>query len=339
MASNDLILVTGASGFIAKYCIAEALGRGYRVRGTLRHMGRQDEVRAAVGESGDRLTFVAADLTHDDGWDAAAQGCRHVLHVASPYPIRVPRDREGLVPVARDGTLRVLRAAVAARCERFVVTSSMAAILYGHAKREGRVFTEADWSNPDAPNISAYAISKTRAERAAWQFMETASGDTGLIAMNPGAVFGPAHDRSIESSGDIIGLLLRGRAPLVPRAAVTVVDVRDVATAHVAALEKPGIVGRRCILASEGLRFLDMGRILGEAFPERRGRMPKGELPDFVVRTAAIFDGAARAAASELGPVPQFSNATAREILGIQFRTGREAIVAMAKSLITLGMA
>jgi dihydroflavonol-4-reductase len=339
MANNDLVLVTGASGFIAKHCIAEALSRGYRVRGTLRHMGRQDEVRAAVGERGDRLAFVEADLTRDDGWDAAAKDCRHVLHVASPYPIRQPSDREGLVPIARDGTLRVLRAAVGARVERVVVTSSMAAILYGHPTREGRIFTEADWSDPDGQNISAYAISKTRAERAAWQFMETASGDTGLIAMNPGAVFGPAHDNSIESSGEIIGFLMRGRFPLVPRAAVTIVDVRDVATAHVSALEKPSIVGRRCILAAEGMRFLDVGNILGKAFPDRRARMPKGELPDWFIRAVAVVNPTIRAALPELGPVPQFSNATAREVLGITFRPAAEAIVAMGRSLTTLGMA
>lgn len=339
MASNDLVLVTGAGGFIAKHCIAEALARGYRVRGTLRDMGRQQEVRAAVGEGGDRLSFVEADLTGDKGWQDAVRDCRHVLHVASPYPIRLPRDREGLVPIARDGTLRVLRAAVAARCERVVVTSSMAAILYGHPTREGRVFTEADWSNPDAPNISAYAISKTRAERAAWQFMETAPGDTGLVVMNPGAVFGPAHDSSVQSSGELIAILMKGKAPLVPRAAVTVVDVRDVAAAHVAALEMPGIVGRRCILASEAMRFLDLGNVLGDAFPDRRSRMPKGELPDFLVRLGGLFNGTARAAVYELGAIPQFSNATAREVLGIRFRSGREAVVAMAESLITLGMA
>jgi dihydroflavonol-4-reductase len=339
MADNDLVLVTGASGFIAKHCIAEALKHGFNVRGTLRHMQRADEVRAAVGEKGNRLSFVEADLTHDDGWDAAARGCRHVLHVASPYPLRQPRDREGLVPIAREGTLRALKAAVAARVERVVVTSSMAAIVYGHKSRAGRTFTEADWSNPDGPNISPYAISKTRAERAAWQFMETSGGETGLVSINPGAVFGPAHDRGVESSGEIISIMMRGRAPLVPRVGLTVVDVRDVAEAHIAALEKPGVVGRRFITTAEGMRFLDIGTVLGEAFPDRRRRMPRGELPDFLVRLAGIFDPTARNAAAELGIVPQFSNESARELLGIRFRSGREAIVAMAESLITLGMA
>ena len=339
MPDNDLIFITGASGFIAKHCIAEALRHGFNVRGTLRHMQRADEVRAAVGEHGNRLSFVEADLTRDDGWDAATRGCRHVLHVASPLPLRQPRDREGLVPIARDGTLRVLKAAVAARVERVVVTSSMAAILYGHASRAGRTFTEADWSNPDAPNISPYAISKTRAERAAWLFMETASGETGLVAINPAAVFGPAHDRGVETSGEIISTLMKGRVPLVPRVGMTVVDVRDVATAHVAALEKPGVVGRRFIMAAEGMRLLDLGAVLREAFPDRRRRMPRGELPDFLVRIAGIFDPTARTAAAELGSVPQFSNESARELLGIRFRSGREAAVAMAESLITLGMA
>ncbi len=338
MPDNDIVLVTGASGFIAKHCIAEALRHGFNVRGTLRHMQRADEVRAAVGEHGNRLSFVEADLTRDDGWDAAARNCRHVLHVASPYPLRQPREREGLVPIAREGTLRVLKAAVAARVDRVVVTSSMAAIVYGHGSRIGRIYTEADWSNPDGPNISPYAISKTRAERAAWQFMETAGGETGLITINPGAVFGPAHDRSVESSGEIISIMMRGRAPLVPRIGITLVDVRDVAEAHVAALEKPGVVGRRFITTAEGMRFLDVGRILAETFPDRRF-LPRGELPDFLVRLAGIFDPTARNAAAELGTVPHFSNESARELLGIRFRSGREAVVAMAESLITLGMA
>jgi dihydroflavonol-4-reductase len=339
MAGNDLVLVTGAGGFIAKHCIAEALRHGFDVRGTLRHMQRADEVRAAVGERGDRLSFVEADLTRDDGWEATARGCRHVLHVASPYPLRQPRDREALVPIARDGTLRVLKAAAAARAERVVVTSSMAAILYGHGSRIGRIFTEADWSNPDGPHISPYAISKTRAERAAWQFMETSGGETGLIAINPGLVFGPAHDRSVETSGEIISTLMKGRLPLVPRVGMTIVDVRDVAAAHIAALERPAVVGRRFITTAEGMRLLDIGNVLGEAFPDRRRRMPRGELPDFLVRIAGIFDPTARNAAAELGTVPHFSNDSARELLGIRFRSGREAIVAMAESLITLGMA
>lgn len=339
MANNDLVLVTGASGFIAKHCIAEALLRGYQVRGTLRHMQRADEVRAAVGEQGSRLSFVEADLTRDDGWEAAARGCRHVLHVASPYPLHQPKGREDLVPMARDGTLRVLKAAISAGAERVAVTSSMAAIMSGHPARAGYVFTETDWSNPDAPNITPYSISKTRAERAAWQFMETAGGTTGLVALNPGAVFGPAHDAGVESSGDIVALLLSGRWPLVPRYGVTIVDVRDVAVAHLEALERPGVVGRRFVLAAESMRIVEMGRVLADAFPDRRKRLPRGELPDFMVRLVALFDRTARAALPDLGDAPRFSNESARELLGIRFRSGREALVAMAESLITLGRA
>jgi nucleoside-diphosphate-sugar epimerase len=339
MSDNDLVLVTGASGFIAKHCIAEALRRGFNVRGTLRHMQRADEVRAAVGEQGDRLSFVEADLMRDEGWSDAVGGCRHVLHVASPYPLRQPKGREDLVPVARDGTLRVLKAAVAAGVERVAVTSSMAAILSGHPSRSGHVFTEADWSNPDAPNITPYAISKTRAERAAWQFMETAGGKTGLVALNPGAVFGPAHDRSVESSGEVISLLLSGRAPLVPRYGVTVVDVRDVAVAHLEALERPGAVDRRFILAADSMRVIEMARVLAKTFPDRRRRLPRGELPDFMVRLIGLFDGTARAAVADLGEAPRFSNEPARLLLGMSFRPAEEAIIAMARSLITLGMA
>jgi dihydroflavonol-4-reductase len=334
----DLVLVTGAGGFIAKQCILTALDKGYRVRGSIRRREAEAEVRALAPDAGERLEFAIADLMADAGWDAATRDCRYVLHVASPYPLKTPRDRHALVPPARDGTVRVLRAAVAAGVERVVVTSSLAAVISGHPPGRERAFGETDWSNPEAPNISPYAISKTVAERAAWDFIREKGGRTGLVSINPGGVFGPAHDRSVETSGEIIAMFLKGRYPLVPHFGIGIVDVRDVGAAEVAALTAPQAAGRRFLLSAGPRLLIEIGRILGEAFPAYRKRMPRGEMPDWLVRLYGIFDSAARTAVPDLGPAPRIDSKPAEEILGITFRKPEEAILAMARSLIELKM-
>lgn len=335
---GNLVLVTGASGFIAKHVIKAALDRGYGVRGTIRRPSAEADVRAAVGEGVPRLSFVRADLLSDDGWPQAVGGCRYVVHVASPFPLLAPPDRDALVPVARDGTLRVLRAAADAGVERTVLTSSCVAIWSGHAPDADRVFTEADWSLTDGPNADSYSLSKTIAERSAWDFAaEHPSGMT-LASINPSLVMGPPLDRHVEASAGMVLMFLRGRYPLVPNWGIEVVDVRDVAAAHLAALETPAAAGRRFIVSDRPLTLRDMGRILGREFPAFRRRMPTGTLPTFLARLLARVDPGLGQIAPDLGPPKRTSTRAAQDVLGIQCRPAEEALVAMARTVIDLGM-
>jgi len=339
MAAGDRVLVTGAGGFIAKHCVAELLRRGYRVRGSVRRPEAAAEIAAAVGVTDpDRLDFATLDLTADDGWDAALRDCRYLMHVASPFPLKAPKDREALLAPARDGTRRALAAASRNGVARTVLTSSTAAILSGHRGRGGHVWTEADWSDVDSPTIQPYPLSKTLAERLAWDFVAADASGMELTAVNPGFVLGPALDRDVGTSAEIVQLFLKGAYPAVPRLSFPVVDVRDVALTHVAALESPQAAGERFICASDSLWLKDIGSILRAAFPAFGRKPPVRELPDFAVRLLALVDPNLRAASTELGEAKRASNAKAEAVLGIRFRPAEEAVVAMAQSLLDLGL-
>ncbi len=337
----DRVLVTGASGFLAKHCIAELIKNGYQVRGTLRRPAAAPEVVAAVSTVADpagRLEFVTLDLTADAGWDEAIRECRYLLHVASPFPFKVPKTRDALLAPARDGTRRALAAAARNGVERTVLTSSTVAILSGHPQAANRVYTEKDWSDINSPDILPYPLSKTLAERAAWDFVAQDKSGMKLAVINPGLILGPALDRDIGASAEMILVCLQGKYPALPRIDMAVVDVRDVAAMHVAALEAPNAAGERFICASETVWLKDIGRILLANFPEFRGRLPTRELPDFVVRLGALFDARLKGAAVDLGKARPVSNEKARTLLGFRFRPAEEAVVAMAQSLLDLGL-
>ncbi|MCW5713985.1 MAG: aldehyde reductase [Bauldia sp.] len=337
MAAGETILVTGARGFIAKHCIVALLERGYGVVGTLRDPSDEAEVRAAVAtkvDAGDRLRFAKAELTSDAGWDDAMRGVRHVLHVASPYPLNQPRDVNEVVRPAREGTLRVLTAARAAGVKRVVLTSSVAAI--ASARYDRTRFDESDWSDVSSLGINAYALSKTLAERAAWDFVADGKGPE-LAVINAGQVFGPPLDANVQTSGEMIENFLRGKYPIVARFGLPVADVRDVAAAHVAAMEKPEAAGQRFIVADAFLWFADIGRIIGEALPAYRRKMPKGELPNVVSRLVVPFRPDMRAVKGDLGRVWEVDSEKAKSVLGITIRPAREAVVAMAEALIRFG--
>jgi dihydroflavonol-4-reductase len=302
----------------------------------LRNLDRAGEVRAAVGEAGDRQSILAADLTAYAGWPEPVAGCRFVLHTASPLSIRQPRDPDVLVRPAREGTLRVLGAAAAAGVERTVVTSSIAAMAYDPTRPKDHVLTEADWSNVDAP-IAAYPLSKTLAERAAWDFVASDRSGMTLSVVNPCVVLGPAPDADLSASGQIVRLLLSGWVPVLVPVAFTIVDVRDVAEAHLRAMELPEAAGGRFIIASEPMWVKDMALALREAFPRLARRIPSREIPAGLVRTVARFVPGMQG--RDVGVLPRMSNAKAREILGLDFRSGREAVVEMGRSLIALNAA
>jgi dihydroflavonol-4-reductase len=336
----DRVLVTGASGFLAKHCTAELLRQGYDVRGSLRTPERAAEVRAAVAadDPGDRLDFAMLDLEGDAGWDEAMAGCRYLMHVASPFPLAVPADRDALVGPAREGTLRALRAASRAGIARTVLTSSLAAVYNGHDHPAGHAYTEADWSDVDSPLTQPYPRSKTLAERAAWDFVAQDRSGMALAVINPSLILGPAPDRQIGSSAEVIRLYLTGKYPAVPRIEMHVVDVRDVAAMHVAALSAPEAAGERFLCSSGPLWLREISQVLAAEFPQFRRKLPMRQLPDWLVRLAGRFDRTLRNVVPDLGRSRPVSTEKAQACFGLTMRPPQEAVVAAAQSLIDHGV-
>ena len=338
--SDTTVLVTGASGFIATHCIAQLLDRGYRVRGTLRTPSREAAIRTAVEtqtDPGDRLSFCIADLTSDDGWADAVQGCTYVLHVASPFPRELPEHEDDLIRPAREGALRVLRAAAEAGVERVVMTSSLAAVVYGHGKSD-RVFDESDWSV--AENCGPYPKSKTLAERAAWDFIESLPGDKKmeLAVINPGVVLGPVLEKDYGTSGEVVRKLMKREMPGCADVGWAPVDVRDVAGAHIAAMVTPAAAGKRFCCALDHVSLQDIAKVLETNFASRGYRIPTRVLPNFLVRIAAIFDKTIRVIVPELGKKERISSERIRKELDWQPRSFEEMVVAMGDSMIEHGI-
>jgi len=335
-AKKKIVLVTGASGFIAKHCIVRLLNEGYVVRGSLRSPGRADEVRAAIATKAptDDLSFVTLDLMSDDGWDEAAKGCTFVQHVASPFPNADPDDENDLIIPAREGALRAMRAAAKAKVKRVVLTSSMAAVAYGNEHEPGYVYDEKDWSNIDG-NISAYLKSKTIAERAAWDFIETPeAGNMELSVINPGAVLGPLLDSTYSTSGELARKLLAGEVPACPEIGFSCIDVRDVADAHFNAMTMPVAAGRRYLLIESYAWMLDISKILNEA----GYKTPLKKLPNFMVHVMAMFDKTVRMIKRGLGKKENVSNERLRTELGIEPRSLKEMSLSMAESMVEFGV-
>lgn len=335
------ILLTGISGFIAKHCAVELLNAGYGVRGTVRSLGKSAEVRESLGRHApvSRLEFVQADLTADAGWDAAVRGCEHVVHVASPFPARPPKHDDELIRPAVDGTLRVMRAAAEGGVRRFVQTSSMVAVMYGHPRTRTEPFTEDDWTRVESPDVTAYGRSKTLAERAAREFAAREGAALHYASVNPGFVLGPALDRDIGTSAAVIQMFLKGKYPGVPRLMIPCVDVRDVARMHRLALETSAPSGGRYLCAAEVLSFLEMSLAIREKLGAEARRSPTRELPDWAIKLVALFDGAARQAVPDLGRPMHVDNSRTVRTLGMKFIPAREAAVAMARSLLDLHLA
>ena len=341
MAAQDRVLVTGASGFLAKQCIAALIQKGYRVRGTLRRPEAASEVVAAVSTIADcsgSIEFTELDLNSDRRWDEAARGCRYLLHVASPFPLKVPDNPDELIAPARDGTRRALEAAARAGIERCVLTSSTVAIVSGHLPSQGKVYTEADWTDADSQTITPYPLSKTLAERAAWDFIANDKSGMTLVAINPGLILGPLLDRNSGSSVELISLLLKGAYPAVPRVHFSIADVRDVAAMHVAAMENPNAAGQRFVCATDAVWTKEISLILLKHFPAFRRKLPTREIPDFIVRIAALFDSRLKATIPELSASKDVSNEKASSLLDLKFRSSEQAIIATAQSLIDFDM-
>jgi dihydroflavonol-4-reductase len=330
------ILVTGGSGYIAGYLIRQLAAEGWTINTTVRSLAKESRVRALLGVPEAQLRFFAADLSDDAGWAEAVAGCSHVAHVASPFPPHAVKHEDELIVPAREGAVRALRFARDAGVTRFVMTSSMAAIAYGH---EGRTrFTEADWSKTDSSDISPYPKSKTLAERAARDWVAAEGGALEFCTVNPAAVLGPVWSDDFSPSIEMVKKLLEGALPGYPRLGFGIVDVRDVADLHVRALNAPGMAGERFVASGPFYMMADVGRVLRERLGTAARKVPTRNLPDFLVRLFALFDPMVRQITGELGRVRDGDSTHAREVLGWQMRPPEESIVDTARSLIDLGL-
>ncbi|MET0431818.1 MAG: NAD-dependent epimerase/dehydratase family protein [Hyphomicrobium sp.] len=336
MTSESQVVVTGASGLIAKHTIAEFLRRGHSVRGTVRSLAKADDVRTAVSRLGadpGKLTFTVADLTNDAGWDDAVTGASVVVHTASPFPLTQPDDADEIIAPARDGALRVLRAATKASVPRVVLTSSTVAIFYPSGRHKDHIYSEQDFSDETRPDLTPYFRSKTIAEKAAWDFCKTTPGSPELVAINPSFVQGPAADADLSTSHEIYRIMAKGTYPAAPRISFPVTDVRDVAAAHAEAAFRPGISGNRYLIGEGQLSLYALGQILARELPELASKVPKFELPDFAVRALAVFDRKLRTILPELGQNKAFTNAKVKADLGLTLRGADEAATAAVRSL------
>jgi nucleoside-diphosphate-sugar epimerase len=336
------VLVTGGSGFIGSHCILQLLAAGHQVRATVRSLKREGDVRAMLkaggAEPGDRLSFVAADLENDAGWSAAVAGCEFVLHVASPFPPNIPKNEDELIVPAREGALRVLRAARDAGVKRVVLTSSFAAIGYGH-KPQTAPFDETYWTDPNAGDVQPYAKSKTLAERAAWEFIAKEGGNLELSVVNPVGVFGPVLGPDYSTSILIVQRLMDGAVPGVPRLWFGVVDVRDVADLHLRAMTHPAAKGERFLaVAGDFMSMRDIAKVLKVRLGTAARKVPTMQLPNWLVRLGALRDPTVKQILPELGKIKNATNAKAIRMLGWSPRSNADAVVATAESLMRLGL-
>jgi nucleoside-diphosphate-sugar epimerase len=336
------ILVTGGSGFIGSHCILQLLAAGHQVRTTVRSLKREGEVRALLKEGGaepaDRLSFFAADLLSDAGWPDAVAGCQYVLHVASPFPPSTPKDEDEVIIPAREGALRVLRASRDAGVKRVVMTSSFAAIGYGHATQNAP-FNETDWTDLNGDGIYAYVKSKTLAERAAWDFIAKEGGALELSVVNPVAVFGPVLGPDYSTSILIVQRLMNGAIPGCPKLYFGVVDVRDVADLHIRAMTHPAAKGERFLAAAgDFMSMVEIANVLKARMGASAKRVPTRQLPNWLVRLAALRDPAVNVILPELGNRKNATNEKAKRLLGWSPRSREDSIVATAESLVRLGL-
>jgi len=337
---DELVLVTGGTGFIAQHCIVALINAGYRVRTTVRSLSREAEVRANLKaggvELGERLSFIAADLNSDDGWAEAAAGCAYAFHGASPTPSGSYASEEEWIKPAVDGNLRVLRASRDSGVKRVVLTSAFGAIGAGH-KPLARPFVETDWTDLTG-NVAPYQKSKTLAERASWDFIANEGRGLELASVNPTMVLGPALGPDYSHSVRTIREMLEGQ-PGYPKIKTCVVDVRDVAELHLRAMTDPAANGERFLATSgEGLWLAEIAKLLKERMSMAASRVSTRVLPNILVRSMALANPAMKGLVPLLGAKLDASGEKAERLLGWTPRSREEAIVASAESLLRLGL-
>jgi nucleoside-diphosphate-sugar epimerase len=339
MSETGTVLVTGGSGYIGSWCVIGLLQQGYNVRASVRSLAKEDAARAAITsevDAGNRLSFHALTLTDDAGWDAAAEGCEYVLHVASPLGVPPPKDPDDLIVPAREGAKRALNAAIRAGVKRVVMTSSVAATSPRSRAGDG-VSDETVWTDANDPAVDAYARSKTLAERAAWDVIATSGGATSLATINPALVLGPVISRDFSDSVQIVQRLLAGKVPGLPRLGFNIVDVRDVADLHIRAMTDPAAAGQRFIAAGDFAWMADIAALLRSRLGDQAAKAPTAKAPDLLIRLAALFDRDLKSVTPMLGRKRAFSSAKAQALLGWRPRPMEETLLDCARSLIAQG--
>ena len=332
----EKVLVTGGSGFIALHCIDQLLEKGFMVRTTIRSESRKDEINKAMDKYPNldqNLEFHICDLLKDEGWEAAVDGCDYVLHVASPFILEVPSDENVLIKPAVDGTLRVLNACSKAHVKKDVLTSSVAAVAYGHGAE--KTYDESDWSNTgEDSGITPYAKSKTLAEKAAWNFVEELDTDKkfDFTVINPVGVFGPMLTRDIGTSNSLVSRLINGELPACPATHMGYVDVRDVAKAHVFSMLNSSTNNKRIIVSESEMFFVDVGRILNEAGFKKS---PTKQMPNWLVKFLAIFIKELSGVTKSLGRRVDTDKSLAKSLFDWQYISAKDSILDTANQLST----
>ena len=341
MSDGGTVLVTGGSGFIGGWCVIGLLQQGYNVRTTVRDLAREAEVRANLAKAvdpGNRLSFYAANLTADAGWEAAADGCDYVLHVASPLGVSEPKDANELIVPARDGARRAVGAAIKAGVKRVVLTSSVAATSQRGGGRDS-LSDETVWTDLADPKVSAYSQSKTIAERTAWDLIAASGGGpTTLATVNPALVLGPVLSGDYSESVQVIERLMSGRVPGLPRLGFNIVDARDVADLHIRAMTAPEAAGQRFIAAGEFAWMADLAALLKARLGPEAAKVPTRKVPDVVLRIAALFDKDLGAVTGGLGQKHDFTSAKAQTLLGWRPRSLQDTVLDCARSLVDAGL-
>jgi len=335
---SNLVLVTGISGFIASHVAAELLSKGYAVRGTVRTEAKGERIVERFEANGidtSNLTIIEANLGRDEGWKSAVKDCRYVQHIASPFPLEAPSDREALVPEARAGAMRVVEQAIGEGAERVVMTSSMVAMMGQADRGKHMLVTEEDWSDPDWRPLTAYPVSKTRAERAVWDYAKAQNVADRVTTICPGLVFGPDIYDNGGASLAIIKGLFGGQFPVMPRLAYPIVDVRDCASLHIKAMTSPKVGGRRLMAASNTLWISEISAILKSAYPQ--AKLPLREMPNWLVRIFALFDQSVKGIVPDVGIFLEADASYVSSLTGVMPRPAKDAVLAAAASLIENG--
>ena len=334
----ETVLVTGGTGFIGLHCLQQLLDKGYKVRTTIRSESRKQEVLEAMKKHSsncENLEFYIADLLKDDGWKEAVEGSKYVLHVASPFFLGEPENEDVFIKPAVEGTLRVLKACADADVQKVVLTSSFAAVGYGHP-REKEVYTEEDWSSVDG-EISAYAKSKTLAEKAAWEFVENLeeSKKFDLTVINPVAVTGPMLTSDIGSSNDFLLKLISGSMPACPKIHMGYIDVRDVAKAHIFSMTEEKTNGERIIVSENEMFFAEVGKTLNEAGFKKS---PTNELPNFLVKIMSFFVGELKTLLSALDRKGDIDKTKAERFFNWEYISTEQSVTETAQQLQEMGL-